>query len=102
MSKHPYSCRFTGEEVAVVKKRMAALGYKTHAAFLQDAALGRLCRDNADGLPGWCHDVTLALNRALREPETGAMRKDLLDVARRIDSGIRILLDSHAGMGGPR
>lgn len=102
MSKHAYTCRFTVEEDAALKKRMAALGYKKHAAFLQDAALGRLGRDSADGVPGWCHDVTMLLNHALRDQETGDMRKDLLDVARRIDAGIRILLDTHAAMGSPR
>ena len=61
--------------------------------FLKDAGLGSLGRDAADGLPGWCHDVTNKLNEVLHDPDSGRVRLDLLDVARRLEKGLEAIKD---------
>jgi hypothetical protein len=93
MPKHPYTVRFSDEENQLLEKRRVLLGYTRASALLRDAGLGRLSRDAGDGLPGWCHDVTQKLNMVLHDPESGHVRKDLLDVARRIERGLDLLRD---------
>lgn len=86
-----HTVRYSPEENTTVVRRMQRLGYKRVSAFLGDAGLGRLGRDAGDGLPGWCHDVTLKLNEILHDPEGKRVRLDLLDVARRIEKGLENL-----------
>lgn len=93
MPKHPYTVRYSDEENQLLDRRKVLLGYTRASALLRGAGLGRLSRDAGDGLPGWCHDVTQTLNLILHDPESGRVRKDLLDVARRIERGLDLLRD---------
>lgn len=88
-----YTVRYSDEAASAVEGRARRLGYKKASVFLRDAGLGHPCRDAADGLPGWCHDVTLKLNAVLHDPDGERVRLDLLDVARRIERGLEAIKD---------
>ena len=88
-----YTVRLCSAEDSALKLRMRNLGYSRASTFLRDAALGKLARDEGDGLPGWCHDIMVSLNTMLREPEMGSLRPGLLDIARRIERGLKDLQD---------
>ena len=83
-----YTVRYSNEENSAVEERARRLAYKKTSVFLRDAGLGHLGRDAGDGLPGWCHDVTLKLNAVLNGPDGERVRLDLMDVARRIEKGL--------------
>lgn len=85
--------RYSDEEKMQAEQRMRRLGYTRLSAFLKDAGLGIPGRDAGDGLPGWCNDVTVKLNKILNDPDSGRVRLDLLDVARRIEKGIEAIKD---------
>ena len=76
-----------------VERRMRRLGYTRVSSFLKEAGLGVPGRDAGDGLPGWCNDVTVTLNEILHDPNSGRVRLDLLDVARRIEKGLEAIKD---------
>lgn len=88
-----HTVRYSDEQNTQVERRMRRLGYTKVSAFLKDAGLGSLGRDAADGLPGWCHDVTNKLNEVLHDPDSGRVRLDLLDVARRLEKGLEAIKD---------
>lgn len=88
-----YTVRYSDEEASAVEGRARRLAYKKTSVFLRDAGLGHLGRDAGDGLPGWCHDVTLKLNAVLNGPNGERVRLDLLDVARRIEKGLEAIKD---------
>jgi hypothetical protein len=86
-----HTVRYSDEENMQVERRMRRLGYTRMSAFLKDAGLGCPGRDAGDGLPGWCHDVTTKLNRIIHDADSGRVRLDLLDVARRLDKGLEAI-----------
>jgi hypothetical protein len=94
---HAHTVRYSDEENMQVERRMRRLGCTRVSAFLKEAGLGFPGRDAGDGLPGWCNDVTMTLNEILHDPNSGRVRLDLLDVARRIEKGIEAIKDLAAG-----
>jgi hypothetical protein len=88
-----HTVRYPEEENMQVERRMRRLGYTRVSAFLKEAGLGFPGRDAGDGLPGWCNDVTVTLNEILHDPNSGRVRLDLLDVARRIEKGLEAIKD---------
>lgn len=86
-----HTVRYSEEENIAVEGRARRLGYKKVSVFLKDAGLGRVGRDAADGIPGWCHDVTVKLNAVLHDPDGERVRLDLMDVARRIEKGLEAI-----------
>lgn len=86
-----YTVRYSDEENSAVEWRARRLGYKKVSVFIRDAGLGHLGRDAADGMPGWCHDVTVKLNAVLNDPDGERVRLDLMDVARRIEKGLEAI-----------
>lgn len=88
-----HTVRYSDEENMQVERRMRRLGYTRVSAFLKDAGLGFPGRDASDGMPGWCHDVTNKLNGILHDPDSGRVRLDLLDVARRLEKGLEAIKD---------
>lgn len=86
-----HTVRYSDDENGAVAGRARRLGYKKTSVFLRDAGLGHLGRDAADGLPGWCHDVTVKLNALLHDPDGERVRLDLMDVARRIEKGLEAI-----------